>query len=147
MNQRMKLVSTAIILLLCLVGIFYYSEYRTMNFVEAFIANPDDFEQSVNSISVSEMNGGTNSTTLATAYNDEELYVQIHSILNDWEVKKTISKDMDVSNIYYKIDFASKNNPLDALNILISDDGVMNVNGKEYELVDGDLEELIGIVQ
>lgn len=147
MSKRIKLVIAAIILLLCVVGIFYYSEYRTMNFIDTFITNPDEFEQLVNSISITEMNGGTNNTILITTDKDEELYSQIRSTLSNWEVKRTLFKNMDVSNIYYKMDFATENNSMDPLNILISEEGMMNVNGKEFELVKGDLEELLGIVQ
>lgn len=147
MSKRIKLVIAAIILLLCVVGIFYYSEYRTMNFIDTFITNPDEFEQLVNSISITEMNGGTNNTILITTDKDEELYSQIRSTLSSWEVKRTLFKDMDVSNIYYKMDFTTENNSMDPLNILISEEGMMNVNGKEFELVKGDLEELLGIVE
>lgn len=147
MSKRIKLVIAAIILLLCAFGIFYYSEHRTMNFIDTFITNPDEFEQLVNSISITEMNGGTNNTILITTDKDEELYNQIRSTLSNWEVKRTLFKNMDVSNIYYKMDFATENNSMHPLNILISEEGIMNVNGKEFELVKGDLEELLGIVQ
>lgn len=125
-NKRINLVIIAIVLVLCITGILIYSEYGTKNFGNELITNPDKFEKVVDSISVWEMNGGVDNKNIFIVNKDDELYNEVRSILNNWEAKDDIT------------------NPI---NILISEDGMVNINAREYELVKGDLDELLNVAK
>ena len=142
-SKRIKLVIVATILVLCITGILFYSEYGTKNFGDELITNTDKFEEVVDSISVWEMNGGVDNKNIFIVNKDDELYNEVRSILNNWEAKRTLFKNMDVSNSYYKIVFTNNDDPTSPINILISKDGMVNINAREYELVKGDLDELL----
>ena len=142
-SKRIKLVIVATILVLCITGILFYSEYGTKNFGDELITNTDKFEEVVDSISVWEMNGGVDNKNIFIVNKDDELYNEVRSILNNWEAKRTLFKSMDVSNSYYKIVFTNNDDPTSPINILISKDGMVNINAREYELVKGDLDELL----
>lgn len=144
-NKRINLVIIAIVLVLCITGILFYSEYGTKNFGNELITNSDKFEKVVDSISVWEMNGGVDNKNIFIVNKDDELYNEVRSILNNWEAKRTLFKNMDVSNSYYKIVFTNKDDITNPINILISEDGMVNINAREYELVKGDLDELLNI--
>lgn len=142
-SKRIKLVIVATILVLCITGILFYSEYGTKNFGDELITSSDKFEEVVDSISVWEMNGGIDNKNIFIVNKDDELYNEVRSILNNWEAKRTLFKNMDVSNSYYKIVFTNNDDPTNPINILISKDGMVNINAREYELVKGDLDELL----
>ncbi|MFP1649593.1 hypothetical protein [Enterococcus mundtii] len=142
-SKRIKLVIVATILVLCITGILFYSEYGTKNFGDELITSSDKFEEVVDSISVWEMNGGIDNKNIFIVNKDDELYNEVRSILNNWEAKRTLFKNMDVSNSYYKIVFTNNDDPTSPINILISKDGMVNINAREYELVKGDLDELL----
>ncbi|WGT38471.1 hypothetical protein QH639_22090 [Lysinibacillus sp. 1 U-2021] len=144
-NKRINLVIIAIVLVLCITGILFYSEYGTKNFGNELITNPDKFEKVVDSISVWEMKGGVDNKNIFIVNKDDELYNEVRSILNNWEAKRTLFKNMDVSDSYYKIVFTNKDDITNPINILISEDGMVNINAREYELVKGDLDELLNI--
>lgn len=142
-SKRIKLVIVATILVLCITGILFYSEYGTKNFGDELITSSDKSEEVVDSISVWEMNGGIDNKNIFIVNKDDELYNEVRSILNNWEAKRTLFKNMDVSNSYYKIVFTNNDDPTSPINILISKDGMVNINAREYELVKGDLDELL----
>ncbi|MGR6906930.1 hypothetical protein [Lysinibacillus sp. BSL11] len=144
-SKRIKLAIVAIILVLCITGILFYSEYGTKNIGDELITNTDKFEKVVDSISVWEMNGGVDNKNIFIVNKDDELYNEVRSILNNWEAKRTLFKSMDVSNSYYKIVFTNNDDTTNPINILISKDGMVNINAREYELVKGDLVELLNI--
>lgn len=144
-GKRIKWVIIVLVLGLCIAGILFYSEYRTKNFVDEFFVNPGKFEETVDSISIWEMNGGVDNKSILIVNKDEELYSEVCNIFNNWEVKRTLFKRLDVSNSYYKIVFSNKNNSINPINILISKDEMLNVYTREYELVKGDLDELLKI--
>lgn len=144
-SKRIKLVIVAIILVLCIAGILFYSKYGTKNAVDELITNPDKFEEVVDSISVWEMHGGVDNKNILIVNKDDELYNEVRSILENWEAKRTLFKNLDVSNSYYKIVFTNNDDPTNPINILISKDGMMNIQTREYELVKGDLDELLKI--
>jgi len=92
------------------------------------------------------MNGGVDNKNIFIVNKDDELYNEVRSILNNWEAKRTLLfKNMDVSNSYYKIVFTNNDDTTNPINILISKDGMVNINAREYELVKGDLVELLNI--
>lgn len=144
-SKRVRLVVVAIILIICITGILFYSEYGTKSRVDEFVTAPDKFEEVVDSISVWEMNGGVDNKNILIANKDDELYKEVRNILNNWEVKRTLFKNSDVSNSYYKIVFTDNDHPTNPINLLISKDGILNIHTREYELVKGDLDELLKI--
>ena len=70
---------------------------------------------------------------------DVKFYNEVRSIYN-WEAKRTLFKNMDVSNSYYKTLIATI-----LLIQLIPKDGMVSINAREYELVKGDLDDLLNI--
>ena len=78
-SKRIKLAIVAIILVLCITGILFYSEYGTKNFGDELITNTDKFEEVVDSISVWEMNGGVDNKNIFIVNKDDELYNEVRT--------------------------------------------------------------------
>lgn len=143
MSKRLKILLSAIIIILCIGGILYYSEYRTMNFIDAFVSNPDEFEELVDSIAVT--SNVTSNGILTTAYQDDPLYNELHNVLSEWEVKKTFKKQ-GMDNLF-KISLKSEKHSISSLSILVSTNGILNVNGSNYQLVQGNTEDILELIQ
>lgn len=144
-SKRFNLVVAATILALCIAGILFYAEYGTKSLVDELVTNPDKFEEVVDSIAVWEMNGGVDNKSILIATKEDALYKEVRSMLNNWEVKRTLFKSSDASNSYYKIVFTDNDHPTNPINLLISKDEMLNIHAKEYELVKGDLDNLLKI--
>lgn len=138
-----KVILTLVGVSLCVLLILGFSEYRTKNFVDTFISNPDEFAEMVDSIVIW---GESDTSTVSEVITNEgdELFQEIQSAFSEWEVKRTVFKELDLTSQTYGVNFKSEENPMKSIHILIDKDGVINVNGYEYELVSGiTIEELI----
>lgn len=142
-----KVIFTLVGVSLCVLLILGFSEYRTKNFVDTFISNPDEFADMVDSIVIwGESDTSTVSEVIVNQ--GDEKFQEIQSAFSEWEVKRTVFKDLDLNSQTYGINFKSEENPMKSIHILINEDGMMNVNGYEYELVSGiTIEELIDRVK
>lgn len=138
-----KVILTLVGVSLCVLLILGFSEYRTKNFVDTFISNPDEFAEMVDSIVIW---GESDTSTVSEVITNEgdELFQEIQSAFSEWEVKRTVFKELDLTSQTYGVNFKSEENPMKSIHILIDKDGMINVNGYEYELVSGiTIEELI----
>lgn len=147
MSKVLKIIISITLFILCIGGVLYYSEYRTKNFVKTFIfQNPDDFERYVDNISIWEMDDGVKNTKLVSASQNEKTYKELHKALSNWEVKRTLIKDLDTKNSY-QIEISRFSMSVNTVNVLISEDGVMGVRGKKYQLRKGNIEELLELIK
>lgn len=138
-----KLVLSIPRFLLLLAIIICYSEFKTKNFVDAFIASPDQLEEVVDGITIWE-----DGESVAIIKPEDEQYDEVLDTLREWEVKRALFKDMDVNNKLYQLDIYNDAKPMDAFNLLITKDGMINIHGQEYELVSGgSIEELIEVAK
>ncbi|MBD8027498.1 hypothetical protein H9636_12625 [Ureibacillus sp. Re31] len=138
-----KVILTLVGVSLCVLLVLGFSEYRTKNFVDTFISNPDEFVEMVDSIVIW---GESDTSTVSEVITNEgdELFQEIQSAFSEWEVKRTVFKELDLTSQTYGVNFKSEENPMKSIHILIDKDGMINVNGYEYELVSGiTIEELI----
>lgn len=137
--EMKKFILTFLIFFLAGAAILFFSEFKTRNFVETFIASPDEFDEVVQGITI--WGDGTNQAILKP---NDDRYDEVLAALRKWEVKKVLFKDMDLNQKVYQLDFVNDAKPMDPYNILINADGIMNIHGREYELVNGSsVEELI----
>ncbi|MFL0507165.1 hypothetical protein ACH0B5_15605 [Ureibacillus sp. 179-F W5.1 NHS] len=142
-----KVIFTLIGVSLCVLLILGFSEYRTKHFVNTFISNPDEFTNMVDSIVIWEENN-TSTVSEIIANQGDEKFQEIQNVFSEWEVKRTVFKDLDLNSQTYGINFKSEENPMKSIHILVNEDDMINVNGYEYELVNGiPIEELIDRVK
>ncbi|QCR31109.1 hypothetical protein [Lysinibacillus sp. SGAir0095] len=141
----MKKLILLLIGFLLLAAIFiFYPEFKTRNFVDAFITSSDNLEEVVQGMTIWE--DGENS--MGILKQDDEQYDEVLSAIRDWEVKRTLFKDMDHNQKMYQLDIIHDVKSMDSLNIIISNDGMLNIRGQEYELVNGSsIEEIIEITK
>lgn len=141
-----KVILTLVGVSLCVLLVLGFSEYRTKNFVDTFISNPDEFAEMVDSIVIwGESDTSTVSEVIANE--GDEKFQEIQSAFSEWEVERTVFKELDLNSQTYGVNFKSEENPMKSIHILINEDGMINVNGYEYELVSGiTIEELINRV-
>lgn len=141
-----KVILTLVGVSLCVLLVLGYSEYRTKNFVDTFISNPDEFAEMVDSIVIwGESDTSTVSEVIANE--GDEKFQEIQSAFSEWEVERTVFKELDLTSQTYGVNFKSEENPMKSIHILINEDGMINVNGYEYQLVSGiTIEELINRV-
>lgn len=138
-----KVILTLVGVSLCVLLVLGFSEYRTKNFVDTFISNPDEFAEAVDSV-VIWANNDTSTTSEVIVNQDDVQFNEIQSAFSEWEMKRTIFKELDLNRQTYGVNFTNAENPMNSFNILIDEDGMINVNGYEYELVSGSsIEELI----
>ncbi|MCM3386921.1 hypothetical protein M3649_02105 [Ureibacillus chungkukjangi] len=146
MSKWLKILISITLFIICIGGVLYYSEYRTKNFVNAVDSDLDNFKYFVDSISILEMENDGFNTKLVAANKDEKLYSKLYSTLINWEVKRTLTKDFDTKNSY-QIVITRGTHSINTLNVLISKDGIMNFNGKNYQLKKENIEELLEIIK
>ncbi|RND01208.1 hypothetical protein [Lysinibacillus halotolerans] len=138
-----KVILTLVGVSLCVLLVLGFSEYRTKNFVDTFISNPDEFAEAVDSV-VIWANNDTSTTSEVIVNQVDVQFNEIQSAFSEWEMKRTIFKELDLNRQTYGVNFTNAENPMNSFNILIDEDGMINVNGYEYELVSGSsIEELI----
>lgn len=144
----MKKLLLSLPMFLILVGILiFYSEYKTRNFVDAFITSSDNSEEVVQGITIWEENEEHGHSTLAILKPGDAHYEEVLSALSGWEVKRALSKDKSAQKIY-QVDLASDAKPMDPLNIQIASNGTLYLHGYEYKLVKGSsIEEIIEMVK
>jgi len=144
----MKKLILSIPVFLILVGIlFIYSEYKTRNFVDAFITSSDNLEEVVQGITIWGENEEHGQSTLAILKPGDAHYEEVLAALSGWEVKRAIIKDKSAQTIY-QLDLANDAKPMDPLNIQIATNGTLYLHGYEYKLVKGNsIEEIIAIAK
>lgn len=141
-----KVILTLVGVSLCVLLVLGFSEYRTKNFVDTFISNPDEFAEMVDSI-VIWGESDTSTVSEVIAKEGDEKFQEIQSAFSEWEVERTVFKELDLNSQTYGVNFKSEENPMKSIHILINEAGMINVNGYEYELVSGiTIEELINRV-
>ncbi|MFC7686395.1 hypothetical protein [Ureibacillus sp. GCM10028918] len=145
----MKKVLLAVAGILVMAGaIIFYSEFRTVNFVDAFLANPEELADKVHGVTIwGEGDDDVSFEALATFNPTNENYDEILAALSEWEVKRTLFQEIDYTNLY-KLDIANNAQPMNPFDIKVTSDGMMNIHGKEYKLVSGSsIEELIDMAK
>lgn len=137
-----RMIMTSGIILLCAFGVVGYSTYSEQKFVDAFITE-ERFDERLNQVTIWETNGHVNEN-LANAKRNDERLEKVRAALEDWQVKKTFFKYMDHEEAY-QLDISYGE---DTLMIMISSDGLMNIQGHTYELVNGpQIEELLILLE
>lgn len=137
-----RMVVTTGIILLCALGAVGYSTYSEREFVDAFITE-EKFDERLNQVTIWETNGHLNEN-LANAKGNDERLEKVWAALDDWQVRKTFFKYMDHEEAY-QLDISYGE---DTLRIMISSDGLMNIQGHTYELVNGpQIEELLVLLE
>lgn len=145
--MRNVMIAGSVFLLLAFVIIFY-SEFRTLNFVDSFLSNPDELAEKVHRVTIWGEGADGSVETLATFNLGDEKFDEALAAISEWEVKRVLFKDMDSTQKMYKLDIGIHANPINPYNLNISSDGMMNIHGKEYELVSGrSIEEIIDIMK
>ncbi|MDN4494400.1 hypothetical protein [Ureibacillus aquaedulcis] len=128
-------------------GIIFYSEFRTVNFVDAFLTNPDELADKVHRVTIWGEGDHESFEALAIFNQSDEDFDEILAALSEWEVKRTLFQDIDYTNMY-KMDIANNAQPINPVVLKITPDGMMNIHGKEYKLISGSsMEELIDIAK
>ncbi|MCM3388260.1 hypothetical protein M3649_08950 [Ureibacillus chungkukjangi] len=145
----MKKVILSLVAFWILLGaLIFYSEFRMVNFVHAFLSDPEELSDKVKGVTI--WGEGENGTvqTLAILNPSEEKYEEVLAALNEWEVKRTLFSKQDSSQSMYRLYFSNKEKPINPYDILITSDGILNIHGREYKLVSGSsIEELIYIAR
>jgi hypothetical protein len=137
-----KTVLTTGIILLGVISVVGYSTYSERKFVDEFIT-ADNFDERLNRVTIWETNSHLNESIAIAKRNDEELE-KVRAALEDWQVRKTFFKNMDYEEAY-QLDISYGE---DILTIPISSDGLMNIQGHTYELVNGaQIEELLLLLE
>ena len=149
LSKRWKiLIVTAVILLLVILA---FSEYRTKSFVHTFITDPNELEQKVDRITIwkQELDSNSNISVASISSNDES-FNEVLLAFKDWEVKKLFFGELDSSNTTYTITMTNNEKSIykENFNVLMLKDGMMNINGREYKLVNGpSLDEVIEMMK
>ena len=134
--------------LLLLGALIFYSEFRTVNFVNAFLSNPEELADKVHRVTIRGELAAGSFETLAIFNPSDENFDDVLAALSEWEVKRALFKKIDSTEIQYVMDIANNAKPIDPFDILISSDGMLNIHGNEYKLVSGpSIEELIDIAK
>ncbi|WP_404427411.1 hypothetical protein LG296_02720 [Ureibacillus chungkukjangi] len=143
-----KVILSLVAFLLLLGALIFYSEFRTVNFVHAFLSDPEELADKVNGVTIWGEGGNGTVQTLATFNSSEEKYEEVIAALNEWEVKRTLFSKQDSSQDMYRINLSNIEKPINPYDILITSDGLLNIHGREYKLVDGpSIEDLIDIAK
>lgn len=145
----MKKVILSLAGFLLLIGaLVFYSEFRTVNFVHAFLSNPEELADKVQRITIwGEGDSGSNQS-LVILNKENENFDEVLAAISEWEVKRTLFNDIDLTKKTYSVDFTPPSNPLDGLSVLITPDEMLIIHSKEYKLVSGpSIEELIDIAK
>ncbi|KGR84346.1 hypothetical protein [Lysinibacillus odysseyi] len=130
------------IILLGVAVVTGYSTYSEQRFVDVFIKE-DQFDERLDQVTIWETNSHLNES-LANAKRSDEQLEKVRQALEDWQVRKTFFKNMDYEEAY-QIDISYGE---DTLTIPISSDGLMNIQGHTYVLVDGpQIEELLVLLE
>lgn len=136
--------------ILCVLLALTYSEYRTKSFIHTFIADPEQLEEKVERITIYEQRLETN-VSIATLNSGEEQFEDVLLALKDWKVKKLFySEDLDPVKQTYLINMTNDDKPIykDSFELIITKEGIMSVNGREYKLVSGNsLEEIMTMME
>ena len=136
LSKRTKLLIGAGIL--CVLLILAYSEYRTKNFVHTFISDLDELEQKVDQITIWKQEIDSN-ISIASINNDDEQFNKVLLGLKEWQVKKLFFGDQDASNETYLITMTNDEKSIYQENtkVIMTKEGIMNINGRKYKLVEG----------
>lgn len=141
MLARRMVLATGIIVL-GVIGVVGYSTYSERKFVDTFITE-EHFDERLNRVTIWETNSHLNESIAIAKQHDERLE-KVRAALEDWHVRKTFFKNMDYEEAY-QLDITYGE---DTLTIPISSDGLMNIQGHTYELVNGpQIEELLVILE
>jgi len=126
-----------------LAGIFIiYPEYKTRNFVDAFITSEDNVEEVIQGISIRK-----DGAILATLKPTDEQFDDLLTALRSWEIKKT-SKDKDPNQETYELTIMNDALQYGNFQLSITEDGMMDIRGSEYELVSGSsIEEIVKVAK
>ncbi|MDN4494399.1 hypothetical protein [Ureibacillus aquaedulcis] len=121
----------------------FYPEFKTRNFMDAFITSPENVEEVVQGINIRKDGG-----IVAILKPTDEKYDEVLAELRSWEVKKAMFKDMDYSQEIVELDIMTDGKQLNSFHMAITNNGMIDIRGKEYELVDGSsIEEIIEVVK
>jgi len=126
-----------------LAGIFIiYPEYKTRNFVDSFITSEDNVEEVIQGISIRK-----DGAILATLKPTDEQFDELLTALRSWEIKKT-SKDKDPNQETYELTIMNDALQYGNFQLSITEDGMMDIRGSEYELVSGSsIEEIVKVAK
>ena len=124
-------------------GIFIiYPEYKTRNFVDSFITSEDNVEEVIQGISIRK-----DGAILATLKPTDEQFDELLTALRSWEIKKT-SKDKDPNQETYELTIMNDALQYGNFQLSITEDGMMDIRGSEYELVSGSsIEEIVKVAK
>lgn len=138
-----KVILSSLGLLLLLAILICYSEFKTRNFVDTFITSPDRLEEVVQGITIRE-----DGAIVADFKPTHERYNEVLSVLRKWEVRRVVFKDTDASQKAYGLDIANYDKAFNHFELAITADGRMNLEKREFELVNGSsIEELIELAK
>ncbi len=135
-----KLILSLMGILFLLAILILYPEYKTRNFVDSFITSSDNLEEVVQGLTIRK-----DGAIVATLKPGDKQYDEVLADLSKWEIKRAVFKDTDTGVETYQMDFLNDNlKPLTTFNIMITKEGMVDIRGKEYELVSGSsIEEII----
>lgn len=142
-SNRFKLI-VGVVFVLGVITILFFSQYGKKNFVNAFIINPNKFEETIDNIAIWEITEHK-SESILIINKGEELYDKARTVLTNWEVKKDLSKNLNATNTMYKIVLTNNEHPTKPITILVNEDGMINIHRKEYKFVKGNLDDLLNL--
>ncbi|KGR76288.1 hypothetical protein [Ureibacillus sinduriensis] len=120
-----------------------YPEFKTRNFIDAFVTSLDNTEEVIQGIAIRK-----DGKIEALLEPSDKQYDEVLSALKEWEVKRVPFKEADFDQEKYKLAIQNNARSLTGLNIVIYKDGMIDIRGKEYKLVNGSsIEELIEVAK
>ncbi|WP_107925737.1 hypothetical protein [Lysinibacillus parviboronicapiens] len=139
LSKRVTLLLVTIVLLI--IAIMIFAKFSTKNFVDEFIPS-NDFEGILERITIWEKNDNLNESIAILNQQDARLD-EVRLALNSWQIKRTLFKDIPFE-VDYQLDIFFYDHNLE---VKITQDGFLFINGYSYELVSGSFEELLEIVE
>ncbi|MFC7686396.1 hypothetical protein [Ureibacillus sp. GCM10028918] len=109
----------------------FYPEVKTRNFIDAFITSSDNLEEVVQGIEIRK-----DGAIVAILEPTDEQYEEVLAALKEWEVKRALFKDMDPNQEKYQLNMNDATT-MASFHMVITNDGMIDIRGKEYELVNG----------